>query len=108
MDFPQYPGGSRASIGPTGKTAGRNGSHSRAPTRHVYVHSDRVERQTPTADTDGRHQEGGAVEVTLLTASALGVLIGLVLGALGGGGGVLTVPVLVYALGRDPAGRDYR
>jgi uncharacterized membrane protein YfcA len=40
--------------------------------------------------------------VTLLTASALGVLIGLVLGALGGGGGVLTVPVLVYALGETP------
>ncbi len=32
----------------------------------------------------------------------LGLLIGAVLGALGGGGAVLTVPVLVYALGQDP------
>ena len=35
-------------------------------------------------------------------ASGLGIIIGLVLGALGGGGGVLTVPVLVYALGETP------
>ncbi len=40
--------------------------------------------------------------MTLLTASVLGAVIGLVLGALGGGGGVLTVPVLVYALGETP------
>lgn len=37
--------------------------------------------------------------MTGLTAAALGLIIGLVLGALGGGGGVLTVPVLVYLLG---------
>lgn len=31
----------------------------------------------------------------------LGVLVGVVIGALGGGGGVLTVPVLVYLLGQS-------
>ena len=44
------------------------------------------------------HNNGGEVEVTVLAATALGLVIGLVLGALGGGGGVLTVPVLVYVL----------
>ncbi|MEJ3652840.1 sulfite exporter TauE/SafE family protein [Actinomycetes bacterium KLBMP 9759] len=39
--------------------------------------------------------------MTLLLAAALGVVIGLVLGAFGGGGGVLTVPVLVYVLGQS-------
>jgi uncharacterized membrane protein YfcA len=33
----------------------------------------------------------------------LGLLVGLALGALGGGGSILTVPALVYALGQDPA-----
>jgi uncharacterized membrane protein YfcA len=37
-----------------------------------------------------------------LLASPLGFLIGLSLGALGGGGSVLAVPVLVYAAGQDP------
>jgi len=37
--------------------------------------------------------------VTVLLAVALGLLIGLSLGALGGGGSILTVPALVYALG---------
>ncbi|WP_406829901.1 sulfite exporter TauE/SafE family protein [Pedococcus sp. KACC 23699] len=32
----------------------------------------------------------------------LGLLIGLALGALGGGGSILTVPALVYLLGQDP------
>jgi uncharacterized protein len=40
--------------------------------------------------------------VTLVAAAALGLLIGVVIGGLGGGGGVLTVPVLVYLLGQDP------
>ena len=35
----------------------------------------------------------------IVMAAALGLLIGLVIGGLGGGGGVLTVPVLVYVLG---------
>lgn len=37
----------------------------------------------------------------MLLAAGLGVLIGLCLGALGGGGGVLMVPALVYALGQS-------
>lgn len=40
----------------------------------------------------------------LLLALPLGVVIGLSLGALGGGGSVLTVPALVYLLGQDPRG----
>lgn len=35
-------------------------------------------------------------------ALPLGLLVGLTLGALGGGGAILTVPVLVYGLGQDP------
>ena len=35
-------------------------------------------------------------------AIAVGVLIGLSLGALGGGGSILTVPALVYLLGQSP------
>jgi len=41
--------------------------------------------------------------VTLLLAVVAGALIGLSLGALGGGGSILAVPVLVYALGQGPA-----
>jgi uncharacterized membrane protein YfcA len=41
--------------------------------------------------------------VTLFLAVVAGVLIGLSLGALGGGGSILAVPVLVYALGQSPA-----
>jgi uncharacterized protein len=37
-----------------------------------------------------------------LLASPLGFLIGLSLGALGGGGSILAVPVLVYGAGQDP------
>ncbi len=33
---------------------------------------------------------------------ALGLLVGLVIGSLGGGGGVITVPVLVYLVGLEP------
>ena len=32
----------------------------------------------------------------------VGVLVGIVVGALGAGGGILAVPILVYALGQDP------
>jgi uncharacterized membrane protein YfcA len=38
----------------------------------------------------------------LLIAVAAGLLIGVLLGALGGGGSILTVPVLVYLLHQDP------
>ena len=41
--------------------------------------------------------------MTLLVAVVAGALIGLSLGALGGGGSILAVPVLVYALGQSPA-----
>ncbi len=37
-----------------------------------------------------------------LLAVALGFLVGLSLGLLGGGGSILTVPILVYVLGFDP------
>jgi uncharacterized protein len=39
----------------------------------------------------------------LVVAVVAGVLIGLSLGALGGGGSILAVPVLVYLLGQSPA-----
>ncbi len=38
-----------------------------------------------------------------LLAIPLGLLIGLALGALGGGGSILTVPALVYVLGQEPS-----
>ena len=41
--------------------------------------------------------------MTLLLAAAAGLLIGLSLGALGGGGSILAVPVLVYVLGESPS-----
>ena len=37
-----------------------------------------------------------------LLALPLGLLIGISLGALGGGGSILTVPALVYAIGESP------
>ncbi|WP_354697360.1 hypothetical protein DSM112329_02984 [Paraconexibacter sp. AEG42_29] len=37
----------------------------------------------------------------IIEAVTLGLLIGVVIGMLGGGGAILTVPVLVYALGQD-------
>ena len=41
--------------------------------------------------------------MTLVLALVAGALIGLSLGALGGGGSILAVPVLVYVLGQSPA-----
>ena len=41
--------------------------------------------------------------MTVVLAVVAGTLIGLSLGALGGGGSILAVPVLVYALGQSPA-----
>ncbi len=41
--------------------------------------------------------------IALVVAVLAGALIGLSLGALGGGGSILAVPVLVYALGQSPA-----
>lgn len=51
----------------------------------------RRDRQAPRADR----------RVTLVLAVAAGALIGLSLGAVGGGGSILAVPVLVYLLGQD-------
>lgn len=39
--------------------------------------------------------------MTILAAAACGLVIGLVLGALGGGGSILAVPALVYVLGQS-------
>jgi uncharacterized membrane protein YfcA len=41
------------------------------------------------------------VTATAIVAAALGILVGAVIGGLGGGGGVLTVPALVYVLGQN-------
>src|ERR1035441_7397260 len=41
-------------------------------------------------------------EPVTLVAVAAGLLIGASLGALGGGGSILTVPALVYLLGQSP------
>lgn len=38
----------------------------------------------------------------VITPLLVGAVVGLVVGALGGGGGVLTVPILVYLLDQDP------
>jgi uncharacterized membrane protein YfcA len=38
----------------------------------------------------------------LIETLAVGLMVGLLLGVLGGGGGVLTVPILVYLLGETP------
>lgn len=58
-----------------------------------------------STDVDGaglpRHRELTPV-VRALLASPLGFLIGLSLGALGGGGSILAVPALVYAAGQTP------
>ena len=42
------------------------------------------------------------MSIRALIASPLGFLIGLSLGALGGGGSILAVPLLVYGAGQDP------
>ncbi|MGB2718415.1 MAG: sulfite exporter TauE/SafE family protein, partial [Rhodococcus sp. (in: high G+C Gram-positive bacteria)] len=40
--------------------------------------------------------------MTLTLALGFGVVIGILLGLLGGGGSILAVPVLVFALGMSP------
>jgi len=45
---------------------------------------------------------GELVTTALLLGASLALLIGLSLGLLGGGGSILTVPVLVYVLGLEP------
>lgn len=41
--------------------------------------------------------------MTLLWAALAGVVVGIILGALGGGGAIITVPILIYGLGMSPA-----
>ncbi|WP_395297772.1 sulfite exporter TauE/SafE family protein [Kitasatospora hibisci] len=41
--------------------------------------------------------------ITVVLALAAGAVVGLVLGGLGGGGGILAVPALIYLLGLSPA-----
>lgn len=38
----------------------------------------------------------------MITASLTGIVVGIVVGILGAGGGILAVPILVYALGQSP------
>ncbi len=38
----------------------------------------------------------------LVIAAGVGVVVGLVMGGLGGGGGIIAVPALVYLIGQDP------
>lgn len=38
----------------------------------------------------------------MITASLTGIVVGIVVGMLGAGGGILAVPILVYALGQSP------
>jgi len=38
----------------------------------------------------------------ILHALLIGALVGVVVGSLGAGGGIVSVPILVYVLGQDP------
>ena len=70
---------------------------------------DRGDRRLVRQRREGRAAPGGTRgSVTLLLAVVAGALIGLSLGALGGGGSILAVPVLVYALGQSPVAGDHR
>ena len=40
--------------------------------------------------------------MSVAIAAGVGVLVGVVVGTLGAGGGILSLPILVYALGQDP------
>src|SRR4051812_30946558 len=75
-----------------------------APRRwpHGPQHGRRHERVGPSRSADPRRGRNRRQrQMTALAAIGLGILIGLSLGALGGGGSILTVPALVYALGQS-------
>ena len=38
----------------------------------------------------------------IIETLVIGLLVGIVVGSLGAGGGILSVPILVYILGQDP------
>ena len=65
-------------------------------------YNQRVSGTTSTPNAPMTQRTGSGRHMSLLTAIVLGLLIGLSLGALGGGGSILTVPALVYVLG-EPA-----
>ncbi len=46
-----------------------------------------------------RHHPAGVIALIVVIA---GLLVGLVMGALGGGGAIMTVPLLTFALGLPP------
>ena len=71
--------------------------------RHLVAVDDTLRQRR-----EGRTAPGGARGVSLLLAVVAGALIGLSLGALGGGGSILAVPVLVYALGPEPGAGHHR
>src|ERR1019366_1785440 len=85
----------RAPVRRRGRAAGRPG-----PRRHQHVRRD---ARLGPGRTAGRRRRGPwwHKPMTLLAVLA-GLLIGLSLGALGGGGSILTVPALVYLLGQSP------
>ena len=66
--------------------------------RRRLLRAGRRGRPAPGATAPGR-----TAEMTFALAIAAGALIGLSLGALGGGGSILAVPVLVYLLGQSPS-----
>ena len=41
----------------------------------------------------------------IVEALLIGAFVGIVVGSLGAGGGILSVPILVYILGQDQIGR---
>lgn len=48
------------------------------------------------------YEEAIKLETMILLAAGIGIFIGLVVGALGAGGGILSIPVLVYLLSQSP------
>lgn len=48
------------------------------------------------------YEEAIKLETVILLAAGIGIFIGLVVGALGAGGGILSIPVLVYLLSQSP------
>ncbi len=55
--------------------------------------------QSPVEPPRGEPDVRGAA--VLIETLAVGLVVGLLMGVLGGGGGVLTVPILVYLLGES-------
>lgn len=73
----------------------RRAQHDR---RHVRM----VQLRAPDGQSRRQPRRGDLSVSCALLASPLGLLIGISLGALGGGGSILAVPALVYAAGQSP------